>query len=259
MAEFFEEYGEDLVQKIGIPLLIYGAFSFFTKRSTTPTSSTSSSLDAKQRAAELERRRKSLESSSQSISDSSLVQVVYGLTICYFLFKALVIDYSFYSFFDIPVETKSYIVSAFCSNTLIQKGLMLPSSSLDGVDAYTKRMIDLCNGVLSDANIIVMQSLGEYALLECSWCREHQDYFVFSLAYVLGYYIWFMVVVGLLTASDKMYTWRYITLAASTTMLLMEIGFRMTENSAISFTEDWGFLAFETQHILLQRFVFILT
>jgi hypothetical protein len=253
MADFFNEYGQDLGQKIGIPLLIYGTFSYLFKSPSAP-----SSTDAKKRAEELDRRRKTLEPSSQSLSDSTLVQVLYGLTICYFLFKALMIDDGFYAFFEIPVESKSYVVSTFCSNILVQRGLMSSSLLVDSVDNYTRRMIDLCNGVLSDANIIVMQSLGEYALLECSWCKDHQDYFIFSLAYVLGYYIWFMVIFGLLTASERMQGWRITFLTASTMMLLMEIGLRMTENSAISFTEDWGFLAYETQHVLLQRFVFLI-
>lgn len=143
-------------------------------------------------------------------------------------------------------------MAGYCKNIMVHRGL--DTFSPDAYDPYTRKMVKLCTGVLSDANVIAMQSLGEFSLLECTWCKDHNDYFLFSAPYVGAYYIWFLVVAGFLSASEKMYSWRYATLVATGLMLMMETGFRLTDNSAISFSQDWGFLAYETQHIVLQRY-----
>jgi hypothetical protein len=238
-----------IAQKIIIPLGIFSAFSFLTSASSSASKSTPA---AKQHAKELQLKRTALQGPTRTIQDSVLVQTIYLLSVCFYVFKAVVIDLHFYEFFQIPASSKSYEVSTYCSNVLMHKGLAaLPDR--ETIDPYTNAMIDLCSGVMSETNLSVLQTLGEYSLLGCTWCKEHQDYFIFGFAYILAYYIWFLIVIGLVTASNKMYPWRYISMIVVAIMFFSEVGLRLTEKTSIVFSYEWGFLVFESQHIFLQR------
>ena len=85
--EDFADYLE-IGKNILIPLVIFGGFSYFN--------SLRNGRKGKDQAANLGRKRKSLESQNSSIPDTLFVQLLYGISVCYFIFKALVVDLNFY-------------------------------------------------------------------------------------------------------------------------------------------------------------------